>query len=115
LTDERRKDKRVMVLIDLLWEGQAGRSEARTSDLSTGGCFIDTMGEAAEGDIITFKLQLPNGQWIEVEGEVTFSSPRVGFGVRFTNMSEPDRKKLEWLVKASQYQEDKKGRRVSRR
>jgi hypothetical protein len=46
---------------------------------------------------------------MEVEGEVTFSDPPVGFGVRFTNMSEPDRKKLDWLVKAGEYREDKKG------
>jgi len=108
LTDERRKDIRVPVLIDLLWEGQAGRYEARTSDLSSGGCFVDTMGEASEGETILFKLQLADGQWMEIEGVVTFSSPRVGFGVRFTNMSESDRKKLEWLVKVGQYRQDKK-------
>jgi len=109
LTDEKRKDRRVPVIINLLWEGQAGRYEARTSDLSAGGCFVDTMGQASEGDIVRFKLQLPSGQWMEVEGEVTFSDPPVGFGVRFTNMSEPDRKKLDWLVKAGEYRADKKG------
>jgi hypothetical protein len=108
MTDERRKDRRVPVLIDLLWEGKAGKYEARTSDLSTGGCFVDTIGEASEGDVIVFRLQLPSGEWMEIEGEVTFSSPRVGFGVRFTNMSESDRKKLDWLVKAGAYKADKK-------
>jgi Tfp pilus assembly protein PilZ len=109
VSDERRKDRRVPLLIDLNWEGKSGKYEARTSDLSTGGCFVDTIGAASAGDIITFKLQLPNGEWMEIEGEVTFASPRVGFGIRFTNITDANRKRLEWLLKAAEYQEDKSG------
>ena len=90
------------------WEGITGRREARTSDLSSGGCFIDTVGQVSEGEIIKFKLQLPGGGWMDVEGEVTFADPNVGFGVQFTNVSEEDRKKIDWIVKAESYRLDGK-------
>ena len=109
VSDERRKDRRVPLLIEMYWAGKSGKHEARTSDLSEGGCFVDTFGEASVGDVITFELQLPNGEWMKIQGEVTFVSPRAGFGVRFTNMAEADRKKMEWLVKAGQYEADKNG------
>jgi hypothetical protein len=46
------------------------------------------------------RLRLPAGGWIELQGEVTYQFPSMGFGVRFTNASEDDRRRLEWLVKA---------------
>jgi hypothetical protein len=100
MADERRQHRRLPVLFEVEWEGSAGRHEARTADLSVGGCFIDTMGQAAVGEIITFKLRLPAGGWIELRGEVVYQFSSMGFGVRFTDASEADRKQLEWLIKA---------------
>ena len=100
MTDERRKDQRVRVLTELLWEGQAGKYEARTSDLSEGGCFVDTIGQASVGEHIIFKLRLPGGEWLTVEGDVTYVDPRVGFGIKFRNLSEPDRAKMALLLDA---------------
>jgi c-di-GMP-binding flagellar brake protein YcgR len=98
MSDERRREKRVPVLVEVLWEGNTGRYNARTSDLSLGGCFIDTIGHATSGERLGFKLRLSDEEWIEVEGTVTYAYPNVGFGVQFTNVSENDRKKLEKLV-----------------
>ena len=107
MTDERRRNKRAPVLIEVIWEGKAGKYEARTSDLSAGGCFVDSIGRAAEGETIIFKLKLPSGEWLKIEGEVTYADPRIGFGVEFRNMSESTKKKLEWLVDAGTYHADK--------
>lgn len=87
-------------LFEVEWQGAAGRHEARTSDLSPGGCFIDTIAQAAVGEAVTVKLRLPAGGWIELRGEVTYQFPGLGFGVRFTGASAEDRRRLEWLVKA---------------
>ena len=96
---ERRRLGRVEAYIEVLWEGASGRYEARTGDINTGGCFIDSIGEVAVGEIIPFKLRLPNEEWIELKGEVAYKYPNAGFGVRFVNISsEDDRKRLEWLV-----------------
>lgn len=98
--DERRRHRRVPVLFEVEWQGAAGRSEARTSDLSLGGCFIDTIAQAAVGEAVAVRLRLPAGGWIELRGEVTYQFPGVGFGVRFTDASEADRRRLDWLVRA---------------
>ncbi len=108
MTDERRKNRRVPILVEVLWEGSAGKYEARTTDLSERGCFVDSIGHAIHGEHIQFKLKLPSGEWLEIEGDVTFADPRIGFGVEFRDMSDADKKKLEWLVKARARDEDKK-------
>lgn len=109
MSDERRSQGRVPALIEVLWEGVSGRYEARTGDIHTGGCFIDTIAEVAVGEIIHFKLRLQNEDWIEVKGEVAYKYPNAGFGVRFLSISsEADRKRLEWLVKAEAYRSQKR-------
>lgn len=107
MTDERRKNRRVQILVEVLWEGRAGRYQARTTDLSERGCFVDSIGHALLGEHLQFKLKLPSGDWLEIEGDVTFTDPRIGFGVEFSEMSDGDRQKLQWLVKAGSYNQDK--------
>jgi len=102
MTDERRRDERVPILVEVLWGGGTRSSGARTTDISEGGCFIDTMGHAAVGETIDFKLLLPDGEWIPVQGEVIYELPRSGFGVRFTNISDSDRKRLKALLKTEE-------------
>jgi hypothetical protein len=98
MSDERRREKRAPVLVEVLWEGKTGNYDARTSDLSMGGCFVDTFGRVATGERLKFKLRMADQDWIEVEGVVSYSYPNVGFGVQFTEVSEDDKKKLEQLV-----------------
>jgi hypothetical protein len=105
VSDERRNQKRVPFLIDVVWDGPTGKHEARTSDISTGGCFIDSVSQATVGETINFIMSLPSGDSMEITGEVTYIAPSIGFGVRFTECSPENAKKLEWLVKAGEFRE----------
>ncbi len=100
MTENRRKTDRAPLLLDVLWAGVAGKHEARTSDITPEGCFIDSIGQVTVGEVITFKIGLPAAAWIEVQGEVVYAYPSMGFGVRFTDISDSDRKQLESLIKA---------------
>ena len=101
MTDEQRKHVRPPLLFEVLWEGLTGKSTARTMDINVGGCFIDTVAdEVAIGESVQVKLGLPNGEWIVVQGEVVYRLPHTGFGVRFTNISDEDRKRIEAFVKS---------------
>lgn len=102
MTDKNRKHARVHILVDVLWGGGTRASGARTTDISEGGCFIDTIGHAAVGETLDFKLLLPDGERIPVQGEVVYELPRIGFGVRFTNISDPDRERLKALLKTGE-------------
>ena len=107
MTDDRRKYKRVPALIDVVWEGAAGKYEARTSDLSVAGCFIDTIGQVTPGEMIKFKLRLPAGVLV-LKGEVMYTYPNMGFGVRFRDIPESDQKRLEWLIKAEAHRAEER-------
>ena len=106
MTDERRNQRRVSTSIEVVWEGHSGRYESRTSDLSAGGCFVDTVGLVSLGENIKFTLLLPAGESIAIVGNVVYSYPPVGFGVQFTNVSEADREKIDRIIEAAASQED---------
>ena len=99
---DRRREDRVEVCLDAIWDGRSGRVPARVTDLSEGGCYIDTLGEAYIGEILNIKLPLPAGDWLELTGEVAHRSPPMGFGVRFVNMSEQQRERLDSLLAKSE-------------
>jgi len=94
---ERRNEKRLEVCLDAVWDGKSGNYSARITDLSEGGCYVDTLGEAQVGEILCLKLQLQNGDWLELTGEVAHQMPPLGFGIRFVNLNS---KQLETLHSA---------------
>ena len=98
MTENRRTDNRAPMLLHVEWEGASGRYEARTSDLSIGGCFVDTMAQVLEGEIIQFRILLPEGDHVDTKGVVAYSYPNIGFGIRFTDISADDICKLERLL-----------------
>ena len=100
MTEERREHGRVPLILTVIWEGAAGKYEARTSDVSVGGCFVDSIGQVAAGEVISFRLQLPAGEWLEVQGEVKYPLPPSGFGIRFINLSDVDKNRLKVLTNA---------------
>ena len=93
-----RQYERVPVLLDVVWEGTAGKYEARTVDISMGGCYVDTLGQSSVGETISFKAHLPSGQWVPLEGEVVYQQWPTGFGLRFTKLSEEAQNSIAQLV-----------------
>ena len=86
--DERRSEKRWDVSLDALWDGKSGNYTARITDLSDGGCYVDSLGDVTMGELVHLKLQLPGGEWLELAGEVAHHTPPVGFGIRFLELSD---------------------------
>ena len=86
--DERRSGQRWDVVLDAVWDGTSGNYNARITDLSDGGCYMDSLGDVTLGEPVNLKLQLPSGEWLELSGVVAHHTPPVGFGVRFVDLSE---------------------------
>jgi hypothetical protein len=86
--DERRSEKRWDVSLNALWDGKSGNYTARITDLSDGGCYVDSLGDVTMGELVHLKLQLPGGEWLELSGVVAHHTPPVGFGIRFLELSE---------------------------
>jgi hypothetical protein len=93
MTDEKRKHGRIPLVMEASWEGSGSRSLSRTTDISATGCFIDAQGSVEVGDILNINLIPADGQRISVQGGV-------GFGVRFTKISDSDRLRLDAILKA---------------
>ena len=94
MSHERREDPRSSVSIEAYWEGLSGRHQARVSDLSLGGCFIDTPGHADVGEFILFALKLPGGAWLRLRGQVASVDPNTGFSLAFTYLTEDEQQAL---------------------
>lgn len=96
--NDRRREERSQVCLEAVWDGESGKHPARVTDLSEGGCYIDTLGGTQAGEILNLKLQLPGGEWLELAGEVAHQSPPLGFGLRFGNLTGEQIQKLRSLI-----------------
>ena len=98
MDNERRKEARKNVSLEAHWEGLSGKHHARLSDISPGGCFVDTRGQVAIGDAVTIEIVLPSGQKLELRGEVTHHQYDVGFSLRFDDLTDEDRHLIGQLI-----------------
>ena len=100
MENERREDKRASVSIEAWWEGLSGRHEARVSDLSMGGCFIDTLSKAEVGELIAFAIKRPDGKWLQLRGQVASVDAQAGFSLAFTYLTEDEERALARIIAA---------------
>lgn len=77
-------------MLEVKYEGAGVRAETRISDISKIGVFIDAMTPLPVGAVLELTFTLPNGRFIEVEGRVAHSQPRIGMGVEFINLKPED-------------------------
>jgi PilZ domain-containing protein len=96
--DDRRSKPRLSVHLDAVWEGIEERHTARVTDLSEGGCYLDTVGEVMAGEIVAFRILLPDGEWLYLEGEVRHHRHGRGFGVQFVDLNEEQTENLFRLL-----------------
>ena len=97
--DDRRSEKRLEVSLETVWDGTSSRKcLARVTDVSEGGCFVDTTGEAQIGERLSVRIQLPDGNCLELTGEVAHESRPIGFGLRFVDLSDEQREQLHTFL-----------------
>src|SRR5829696_965074 len=96
--DDRRSKPRLSVHLDAVWHGGEEKHSARITDLSEGGCYLDTVGEVLVGEIVAFRVSLPDGDWLYLEGEVRHHRHGRGFGVQFVDLNEEQVENLARLL-----------------
>ncbi|MEO8650632.1 MAG: PilZ domain-containing protein, partial [Acidobacteriota bacterium] len=94
-----RDQERVPFLVEVMLNIASARCQARISDLSSGGCFIDSIVSVTPGDAIDFDLKHPSGDSMHFKGEITYAMPAIGFGVKFLDISESQKLFTERIVK----------------
>lgn len=68
------------------------------TSLSVSGCFVKTKGWVTKGDKIYFRLWLPEGGWLPLQGTVHYHLEAIGFGLLFTELDSNGEDKLKMLV-----------------
>ncbi|HEX8493835.1 MAG TPA: PilZ domain-containing protein [Pyrinomonadaceae bacterium] len=98
MEQERREENRVPVSLEVSWEGASGRHTARVSDISLGGCYLDTLGSATPGEIISLTIKLPDGDLLNLRGEVAYHLQNLGFSICFTYLTDEEQYQLSQLI-----------------
>jgi PilZ domain-containing protein len=70
----------------------------RVHDLSTGGCLVECHYDLASGRRITLQIDLPGEGWITVEAETLYLRENFGFAVRFIELSDGNRGRIERTI-----------------
>ena len=99
--DDRRKKERLSVSLNAMWDSSTEAHSAKITDLSEDGCYLDSVGEVRRGEIVGFRVLLPDDDWLYLEGEIKHHSMK-GFGVQFTELNEDQTEKLQWLLRIAQ-------------
>jgi hypothetical protein len=78
--------------------GSGSKLSARTSELSIGGCYIDTLNPFPEGTLIQCRILRDKGVF-ETKAMVVYSHERIGMGVAFSQIAPNQQAILEsWLA-----------------
>jgi hypothetical protein len=96
--DDRRTKERLTVSLNAMWDSSTEAHSAQITNLSEGGCYLDSVGEVRRGEIVGFRVLLPDDDWLYLEGEVRHHSAE-GFGVQFIELNEEQTEKLLWLLR----------------
>jgi len=92
--DERRQFDRSRLIVDVYFDGGEATGVASTRDLSLGGIYLSTKANIPIGSTLT--LRIPVGvQRAVVKGDVIYSNPGQGVGVRFHRLSSEARAVME--------------------
>jgi hypothetical protein len=100
LTLELRRSPRVSLFHEVVCEGKALEARSHAADLSVGGMFIDAAQcPFAPGDLVTVSMVLDPAQpRLSAPGEVHYVQPGIGLGVRFLELGEEERERIQAFV-----------------
>lgn len=100
---EKRGSQRIPYISEVMCEGLGNSITARTSDISASGVFIHSRVWYDAGSILTLRFSVASTP-IETAGEVCYSIPHIGMGVRFLDLKPEYRAAIEKLIEAHQDQ-----------
>lgn len=93
-----RKEDRYTYLKEVELEFASGKSSARISDISAGGCYIDTIAQVPVGEELTLHISPTSGEAMEFKGRVAYILEGFGFGIEFLDLTDEHRKFLSGLL-----------------
>jgi hypothetical protein len=93
-----RKQDRHIYLREVELHFASGRRTARISDISAGGCYIDTIVQVIVGENVTIHITASDGLSMPFKGQVAYILAGNGFGVEFLNLTDVQTEFLKGLM-----------------
>ncbi len=93
-SEERRQHDRSRLIVDVHFDGGESTGIASSKDISLGGLYMSTHTEIPVGAMFALRIPLA-GDHVVVKGEVVYTNPGKGVGVKFRDLSAEARKSLE--------------------
>lgn len=97
-----RAEDRVAIVVGITLDSAVGSRPTRISDLSMGGCFIESITNYRPGEYISFEIRTTGGEQIHFSGEVVYVLSGFGFGLRFMNVGSAQAAFLRNTLKLSE-------------
>ena len=95
-----RKEDRFSYLKEVELEFASGKRSARISDISAGGCYIDTIAQIPVGERVTLHIASSGGQAMRFDGRVAYVLENFGFGVEFVDVTDQQSEFLKKIVES---------------
>ena len=95
--DERRQYDRSRLIVDVHFDGADSIGVASTKDISLGGLYLTTQTSIPVGATLALRIPL-GGRHVVVKGDVVYSNPGQGVGVRFHRLSDEARALMERVL-----------------
>lgn len=86
------------LIMQVYGAGSVGKFNGVLGNLSISGCFIQTYSRVHIGESIRVWMFLPSERWQEFRAEVVHQIERVGFGLRFVDLTDKDQDLLTIMV-----------------
>ena len=93
-----RKEDRYTYLKEVELEFSSGKRSARITDISAGGCYIDTIAQVRVGDMLSLPIFVTSGESVIFRGKVAYVLEGFGFGVEFVELTDDHRDFLARLL-----------------
>ena len=93
-TDNRRQFDRSRLIVDVHFDGAESTGVASTKDISLGGLYMTTQTRVPVGARLALRIPI-GGDHVIVTGEVVYSNPGEGVGVKFHELTDDARRAFE--------------------
>ena len=95
-----RELERYPYFVEIVLESSSGKREARISDISSGGCYIDSIVGVHEGEDVAFEFKQPIDAQPRFTGTVAYVLDGFGFGVRFKDLTDEQKAAVAAIIKS---------------
>ncbi|HUE84229.1 MAG TPA: PilZ domain-containing protein [Pyrinomonadaceae bacterium] len=98
--EERRREERSRLTIDIYFDGTDANGIASTRDIGPSGLYLNTKAVLPEGARLALRIPFGNRQFL-VDATVVYSNPGRGVGLRFERLSQETGEAIEQIVNAA--------------